>query len=29
MILDGLPLEEMKRIDEVRKERGLPPLFTE
>ena len=29
LILDGLPLEEMKRIDQVRKERGLPPLFTE
>ena len=29
MILDGLPLEEMKRIDQVRKERGLPPSFTE
>ena len=29
LILDGIPLEEMKRIDEVRAERGLPPLFTD
>jgi len=29
LILDGIPLEEMKRIDAVRAERGLPPLFTD
>jgi len=29
LILDGIPLEEMQRIDQVRAERGLPPLFTD